>query len=132
MPRNEEVLPSRRPRSLPPLIWTTGGFRFGPVAAAADGLGASCDNGFPATPTTAPPIKAVAVPSSSRRFSSCAMVRPPMVAASRVAAVFVTDFMALMQSARVRQPSTEDHVIRSLAPQRDVRIDERGFHRRPA
>src|SRR5260370_14249320 len=70
MPRNEDVFPSCRPRSFPPLTWTTGGFTFAPVvgAAAADGFGASCDNAFPATPTTAPPIKAVAVPSSSRRF----------------------------------------------------------------
>ena len=44
--------------------------RFGPVAGAAgaDGLGASCDHAVPATPTTAPPIKAVAVPRSSLRL----------------------------------------------------------------
>src|SRR5260370_273317 len=70
MPRNEDVFPSCRPRSFPPLTWTTGGFTFSPFlrAPAADGFRASCHNSFPATPTTAPTIKAVAVPSSSRRF----------------------------------------------------------------
>src|SRR3954452_10447553 len=46
IPRKDDVLPSRRPRILPALIWTTGGFRFGlPADAAADAaLGFSCAN----------------------------------------------------------------------------------------
>src|SRR3954466_9746899 len=71
MPRNDEVVPSRRPRSVPPLILTTGGFRLGPVTGFAGDAGAagfSCAKASPATPATTPPRRAVVVPSICRRF----------------------------------------------------------------
>src|SRR5690349_10410403 len=70
MPRNEDVFPSRRPRSVPPLIWTIGGFRLGP----ADGSGAGAAFGFcsparsPVALATMPPTRAPVVPSICRRF----------------------------------------------------------------
>ena len=60
MPRNEKVLPSRRPRTFPHSSWSTGGFRLAPVAGAAAGragawvFGFSCPKALPATPATAP------------------------------------------------------------------------------
>src|SRR6476619_4277566 len=74
MPRNEKVLPSRRPRIFPHSSWSTGGFRLGPVAGAAAGVedaeafGFSWAKALPATPATAPPTRAVVVLSIFRRF----------------------------------------------------------------
>src|SRR4051812_18729941 len=74
MPRNEEVFPSRRPRILPPVISTTGGWRLGPADAADAGAagalaaGFSCAKASPATTATTPPRTAVVVPSICRRF----------------------------------------------------------------
>ena len=72
MPRNEDVLPSLRPRSFPPLTWTTGGFRLGPVAGRGrrrrGGAASPARTASPATPATAPPSRAVVVPSIVRRF----------------------------------------------------------------
>src|SRR5436190_12529602 len=70
MPRNEEVLPSLRPRIFPPLIWTTGGFRLGPDDEAGDGaaFGVSCPKTSPLTPAATPARTAVVVPSIWRRF----------------------------------------------------------------
>src|SRR5436190_5017622 len=94
MPRNEEVLPSLRPRSLPPLIWTTGGFRLGPDDEAGDGaaLGFACSKASPVTPATTPPRRAVVVPSIWRRFIrpsgacdvSLAMLPPEATQAKRI------------------------------------------------
>src|SRR5215203_5168808 len=73
MPRKERVLPSRSPRSLPHVVCTTGGARFGPPpgeSGPADPapFGRSCAAAFPATPATTPPSRAVVVPSIVRRF----------------------------------------------------------------
>src|ERR1044072_4856259 len=70
MPRNDDVLPSRRPRSFPPLTWTTGGARLGPAAGASvEATGAfSCANTFPPTLAIAPPSNVVVVLSIFRRF----------------------------------------------------------------
>jgi len=87
-------LPSRRPRSLPHLVCTTGGARLGPAAAVpagpADAFGLSCPRASPATPTTTPPSRAV-VPSICRRlirpsgvFDDSSDIVPPHPLASAV------------------------------------------------
>src|SRR4051794_9248744 len=70
MPRKEDVFPSLRPRSVPPLTCTTGGLRFGPadMAAAAVGVECSCADASLPTPAIAPPINAVVVPNICRRL----------------------------------------------------------------
>src|SRR5215471_6819298 len=68
MPRKVLVLPSRKPRTLPPVTRTTGGFRFGESAAFATPTFASAaDAGSSETPANAP-LTTAAPCSSERRF----------------------------------------------------------------
>src|SRR6185436_8777765 len=70
MPRNERVLPSRMPRSLPHVVCTIGGLRLGPdadVPAEVAGFAFSWPDASPLTAATTPPNNAV-VPSICRRL----------------------------------------------------------------
>src|SRR5580658_7353726 len=66
MPRNVLVLPSRKPRSLPPVTCTTGGLRFGELAPSTV-FAAMAGAGSIAIPASAPPT-AAAPPNKVRRF----------------------------------------------------------------
>ncbi len=73
MPLKAYVVPSLSPRSFPPLSWITGGRRLGPVACACAAVAAAASSfpvpkAVPATPATAPPTRAVVVPSIFRRL----------------------------------------------------------------
>src|SRR5580692_4017417 len=92
MPRNVLVLPSRKPRSLPPVTCTTGGFRFGELAPSTV-FAPIAGAGSITMPASAPPT-AAAPPNRVRRFITIdsddwydlrLLIHPPFQAAAKSA-----------------------------------------------